>query len=304
MPHASGEMNPRFFREFYVYDLYSGEHMVFCSASEYKKKKAEDLFHTLSEEEYREWVSYLKSYQMTPAVADCCLGRVLLLPYLMPSASVAIVLVPDMKGSDLLKLAKRDARELVFLGEELRQAPMGRLHDGDGTLKERYERLMCAIERCYAHSEFGAREVPSEIGEILADRVEALSEFLQSPIRWWEKRRIMNYGEVDEGLFLAYVTVILTLAKNEPKLREAIFTLEERSYGCSVSIMLNGMIRPTHRPDDFFWMDSLAYKKRMLLELTRLPDGWYVRFSPMSRDWSYLGLKQNFQYDYGTEGEN
>lgn len=288
-----------FFREYYVYDLDHAGKLVFCSASAYRREMAENLFDTFEEEERQEWVEYLKSYQMIPAIADSCLGAVVVLPYLMPSSSLAMVVVPQMKRSDLMKLALRDSRSPILLGENIRSVPKGRLHDAKGHLTEKYENFMEQVERCYGHAEFGSHGIPCEIGGILSDRVEAISRFLDVPISWRTRTKVMNYGEVDEGLFLAYVTVILTMAKDEPSLSGAVFSLEERSYGCSVSVMLDGMRRGRKHPEDLFWMDHLASKKRIVFELTKLPDGLFLKFSPMSRDWSYLGLKQDIQYNDG-----
>ncbi len=293
----------RFFREYYVYDLDQAGKLIFCCASEHRRKRAEPLFASLEEEDRGEWYEYLKSYQMLPAVAECCLGTVLVLPYLMPSASLAMVVVPDLKKSDFIKLALRDPRAPILLGKGLRSASLGRLHDAEGELTRAYEELMDMIERCYGHAEFGAHSVPCEIGGVLADRVEFLSRFLGFPISWRVRTKVINYGEVDEGLFLAYVTVILTMAKQDPTLKQAVFSLEERSYGCSVSVMLNGMKRGKKHPEDLFWMDHLASKKRVLFELTPLPNGLFLKFSPMSMDWSYLGLKQDIQYDDGSRDE-
>ncbi|MBR2354278.1 MAG: hypothetical protein IKA76_07255 [Clostridia bacterium] len=287
-----------FFREYYVYDLANGGRLVFCSASSYKRTQAEGLLESLSAEDRREWEEYLKSYRMIPAIAKTCMGVAVVLPYLMPSASLFMVCIPSIKQSDFCKLALRDPEHPILLGEEMRCASKGRLHDPTGELTERYHAFMKQIERCYGHAEYGARPVPEEIDGILEERIRELSEFLEVPVHISHREKIMNYGEVEEGFFLAYVTMLLTLAKNDLPKGEVSFALEEKSYGCSVSVMLCGWNRIRRVPTDVLWMDYIASKKRILLDVTPLPNGLMIRFSPMSKDWAILGLKQNHAFDW------
>lgn len=290
-----------FMREYYIYDLANNGSLITYAASAYKGKKAEGLFDSLSEEDRREWEEYLKSYRMTPAIADTCMGTAILLPYLMPSSSLVMVCIPRVKRNDLIKLALRDIRQPILLGEGIRSVERGRLHDATGEMKEEYEGFMKQVERCYGNAEYGTLPIPGEVGTLLTQRLQALSELLEYPVHVKCVPKIMNYGEVDVGYFLAYCTVMISMAKMDLPAGEAEFTLEEKTYGCSVSLMLSGWKRIQRTPKDVLWMDSIASRKRILFEVTLMPEGVFFHFSPMSKDWSYLGLKQEVQFDWGDE---
>ena len=286
------------FKEYYVYDFAYGGRMVFCSASDYKKKKAARLAYDLSESERREWETYLKSYQMTPAVAETSMGVALVLPYMMPSSTLAMVCIPKIKSDSFRKLAMRDPRKPILLGEQMRNAQKGRLHDADGELKHAYEMLMGRIEAAYASAEYGAHTVPCEMGGALAERLCRISELLGYPVCIARQDSVTDYGELDEGVFMSCVSALLTLGKTDVPLGVAEFTIEQKSYGCSVSMLLRGWRRVRRTPHDLIWMDRLAGRKRLFLDFTVTEEGLWLCFSPMNKDLSYLGLKQNRPLDW------
>ncbi len=292
------EKKQGFLREYYIYDLANNGSLVTYAASAYKGKKAEGLFDALLESDRQEWETYLKSYCMTPAIADTCMGPAIVLPYLMPAASLVMVCIPRVKRNDLIKLALRDPSQPILLGEGMRSVERGRLHDASGEMREEYGEFMKLVRLGYGNAVYGTLPIPGDVGGLLCERLQALSRLLDYPVRIKCASRIMNYGEVDVGYFLAYLTVMLSMAKMDLPEGEVAVTLEEKSYGCSVSVMLSGWKRIQRTPTDVLWMDVIASRKRILFEVTVMPDGVFFHFSPMSKDWSYLGLKQDVRFDW------
>ena len=187
-------------------------------------------------------------------------GEFVFLPYLMPSSSIGIA-VKSNSESNASAVAKK----------------------------------LCALKRIEMNGEF-----PRDITAILRERISLMAKLAGVRVCIDMGREpVVDFGFFEEGIFRAFVFLSLLFARRASETRgeDISVTMNER-----LGMILTASFSIYPQNDGFFpeltVLRSLAMRKNIYFDCAA--DGKSISFSisPVTKDWSKLGLKQDDFFDW------
>ncbi len=284
--------------DIYVYDLADGGRMVASRSSHIGGGRGEHLMEGLQDRIRRELKQYFFSYTSVPLLMDTPLGTALMIPSLAPAASLGIAVVPELPRNTLIKFCASQKFGMFQLEESLSDPVKERSFKYEE--KEKIFRRLCSeLNGCFGDLENSGKTREESflkenqmIQRWLLKKLGAISNFVGCPVRLTGCDCIRSFGEFDRALYVAFLLGMLSLVREKGSDRTAEVSIESHSYGCAVSLrfeLLDAMLLPDIR--EVMVMESIANRKNMLFERSVTGNTVCVRFVPVNRDWSYLGIK-------------
>lgn len=291
----------KFFSDLWMVNLQEGANIVACRAPWERNTVGRNFSEMLEKEEYERLSAYLMSYEMKPRVSETLDGQILIvIPSLMPSATLAVVLVPQIERKILLRfLAKRSGIALCW-NERLAEEASGRMPGGVAKEEEALGRLVWEIEALSFSALAPSRRAKNaRIDEFLKRRVGVLSELAGCEVTIGEWKELRNSESFDFGMFTSYLLLSLLMFRTAAHRRCAVVGMEE-GVGENERY-LTVCADCEELGDGLSWeigtLETLT-EDRLMLFGTRYRDGTLLlRMIPRRIDVSYLGLKasQRFQ---------
>lgn len=278
-----------FVSDLWVVDWRDGARIVACRSSWAQNTVGQDFLRLLTREESERLSAALFSYDMKPIVTETVDGQILIvLPSLMPSNTVATVIVPRLERQMLLRfLAKRSG--IVFdWNDALFAEASGRLPGKVGKYEKELNSLLFEIQ-CL---DFWAlspsrRSERQRLDGFLKKRVKALSTLTGCTVRWETTEQITDSESFDFGAVTNFLLVALLICRRTALDRCAEIGWDgERVY---VSFLCEGI------SDDFIWgsesLDAHAEERRMHFGKEARGRRICLSLVPRVLEVSYLGLK-------------
>ena len=287
----------RFCEKLYIFELMGARRIITSRAPQSQRFVGESPLDWLPEEERREVARYLVSYSQIPFLTVCDKGTLLFLPHLAPSNSLGAVMLFDMSAGDILRLADEIGVE-ISLADSLENKGVKR-SVMRVALKKKLEDLgavVSDISDCFGGLQ-DKKEIPRDLTHVLQKRINCLSYLVGCPVCLNMKTSVYNdYGDFDEGLFVAFTLVMLMLARRISVTRGADITLdfgERLGTVISVDIPIDKSV--LDRGDDLwneiFALKGIAKRKNMFFDCSVGDSAVYACIAPANKDWSILGLK-------------
>ena len=291
-PRAEEWMVKRHLGDLYIFDLAVDCRMVSWRAPEGKRVKEESFSAWLEPQEREALHGYLTGYGENAILLKTRYGAAMLLPMPVPAASLFAVFVPTLPERKWLPLAASgrygDFRVDVSCASEA--GGRGRR----GTEEEKDFVTLCnELSVCFDGLVYPKRVEPgSRIDDMLCERLWALSSFVGCPVRLLRCDAIRDCGEFDFSLYTAFLLVCLCMVRRYADDRTAEVALEAHRYGGAVALRFSAPgLLSVHGIREIATLESIAERKNMLFERSAEEGTLSLRFSPMNKDWSYLGLK-------------
>lgn len=292
-PRAEEWMCKRHLGDLYVFDLAVDCRMVSWRAPEGKRVKEECFSAWLEPREREALPGYLTGYGENAILLRTRYGAAMLLPMPAPAASLFAVFVPSLPERKWLPLAA-SGRYGDFRVDGSCAAEAGKR--GCRVTEEEEEDFGTFCDELFACFEGLVSpkrvEPGSRIDDRLCGRLWALSSFVGCPVRLIRCDVIRDFGEFDFSLYTAFLLVCLCMVRRYADDRTAEVALEAHRYGGAVALRFSASgLRSANDVREIATLESIAERKNMLFERSAAGGTVSLRFSPMNKDWSYLGLK-------------
>ena len=278
--------------DLYVFDLAVDCRMVSWRAPEGKRVKEECFSAWLELREREALPGYLTGYGENAILLKARYGAVMLLPMPAPAASLFAVFMPALPEQKWLPLAA-SGRYGDFCVDVSCASEAGKRGRRGTEEEEDFVTLCNELSACFDGLVYPQRVEPgSRIDDRLCERLWALSSFVGCPVRLLRCDAIRNFGEFDFSLYTAFLLVCLCMVRRYADDRTAEVALEAHRYGGAVALRFSASgLLSVQGIREIATLESIAERKNMLFERSVEAGTLSLRFSPMNKDWSYLGLK-------------
>lgn len=274
-----------------LFDLARGCRIVVPCADKAYKRMGETIYDIMSIDEAEELRRYLLEYGELPMAVSTVFGIAIAIPWLAPSSSLGMLLFPYVGGAELCRVAKRKGWRLKLSASV---SAMGLRSSKRSYAEEdtcmRYWELMHEALMPYS-SLNNERLLSGDITAVLEERVYALSYYTCCPVGLVCHDAVEEFGTLDFPLFTAFVLVFMMCARIVSGRSEISAAFEENSVGTVIRMSFTVAKKRGSRiigVDDF---RAIAMRKNLFFEYIAGDGVAHVRFSPISPDWSLLGLK-------------
>ena len=276
----------------FVFDVFDDGMLVAARAPESKRPQVESIRARMDLTTWDELRAHLLSYSPLPMVVDSTWGTGVVLPWLVPSASLGVLCVPNIPRDVLIRLAKSGVcGEFVMASSTADvRARMGKKTDA---YLPTFQAWIDGLRETFACMTFPEeRDVREPINTALGEQMLRLSRYVGCPIAQNDHGAVMSYGDFEYPLFTAFVLMVLCLARRVAIDRSAVFSLGMTSFGGTVSVTLaKGEGQNVEDMQELITLRALAERKNMPFSYAEADSLLCIRFSPVSKDWSYLELK-------------
>ncbi len=276
----------------YVFDLFDDGMLIAARAPEAKRPRVESIREHLDMVTWDELRAHLLSYSPLPMVVDSAWGTGIVLPALAPDASFGVLCVPNIPRDILIRLAKSGLCGEFALASSTAdiRARMGKRTDAYLPIFRAWtEELEAAFEPLILPRE---RDVREPMNALLGERMLRLSRYVGCPITQNDHGALVNYGDFEYPLFAAFFLTVLCLARRVATDRSAELSLGMTAFGGTVSVtMAKREDVKTEDIQELITLRALAERKNMPFHYVEEDGLLCIRFSPVSKDWSYLELK-------------
>lgn len=276
----------------YLFDLFDNGRIIASRAPFSQSPQGESICEYLSPVTFDEVRAHLLSYSSLPMVVDSTLGTGMVFPVLTPASSLGIFCVSNLPRDLFIRLAKtEESEEFVFASttSDIR----ARASKRTAAYREGFEEWITAVRGAFEGEDLKIALPPNAtLNDILGEHALRLSRYLGCPITWSERGCVMNYGDFDYPLFVAFAAALLCLARRISADRSAQITLGTTGFGGTVSVrMLKREGSLAEQMQELLSLRALAERKNILFDYAEDDAFLAVRFSPVNKDWSYLELK-------------
>lgn len=290
----------RFPSDLWVVNLREGANIVACRAPWERNAVGRNFSELLSEEERSRLLAYLMSYEMKPTVSETVNGQILIvIPSLMPSSTLAVVLVPQIDRKILLRfLAKRSGIDFVW-NEALAVEASGRLPGNVVKYEEDLGRLLWEIEALSFDSLAPSRKGKEDrIDGFLKKRVGVLSELAGCEVALGEWKTVRDSESFDFGIFTAFLLLSLLLFRTSAYDRSAVVGIAEGVGEDDRFLTVSAECEECQ--DALSWeietLETLTEERLMLFGTNYGAGQLCLRIIPRRIDVSYLGLKAELKF--------
>ena len=252
----------------------------------------------LSEEKWSELSRHLLSYDSRAMVLDSELGIFVIFPQLMPSSAMGLAWLPGTPRTMTLRFLFRQKLIGIAWNGTLAEEGKGRFsavmkRQSEGP-EEELGRIVCAIEGLWIDN----LRTRKRVDQALADRLTCVSKLVGCPTRLIRQDSIIAGGEFDMGLATLFLLLSLLLCREYSLDRCAEISFEEHTYGGAIAIRIPLVEKETLTCWEYLSLAVLAERYRMLFEKSENEEALFLRFAPIRRDWSLLGLKAEPEFDW------
>ena len=276
----------------YLFDLYDDGMLIASRAPAGKSPQSESIRSYFDLATWDEIRNYLLSYPTQPMVADSRLGTGIVIPSLTPSSSLGLFCVPNLPRDLLIRLAKlglcgefvctASTADIRARRSKRTEACLPNFEEWTARLHDAFYDLMLPINR----------DFHQPINACLHDRMLSLARYVGCPITWDDRGEIVSYGDFDYPLFVSFFLTILCLARRVATDRSVCATLGMTAFGGTVSLtMAKREELCAEEMQELLSLRAIAERKNILFDYTEEQGMLCIRFSPVSKDWSYLELK-------------
>ena len=278
-----------FVSDLWVVDVRSGARIVACRSPWAQSTVGQDFSAMLSKEELARVTAALMSYATMPVVSETVDGQILLiLPSLMPSSTMALVLVPSLERKMLLRfLLKRSGMDLDW-NDTLFEEASGRLPGKASSYKDDLELLLLELKTLASFSLTpDLRSKSRRFGSFLKKRVEAISALTGCEVSWDETEPMVDSESFDFGMATAFLLISLLICRTTAQDRAA-------RVGWSDDTLRVGFLFE-ETSNDLLWgrdaLDACAEERQMPFATTHREGYLYLSMKPRRLEFSYLGIK-------------
>ena len=276
----------------YIFDAFEDGMLVASRAPAANSPQAESIRAYLDLVTWEEMRTHLLSYSPLPMVIDSRLGTGIVIPTLAPAASLGVLCIPDLPRDLLIRLAKSGvcgAFAFARSTSDIRARMSKRTTQAQPT----FEAWMARVREIFYDFEAIDIQEPSKpIHEPLCRYIESLSCYLGCPLHVRVRKEIVSYGELDMPLLVAILLNVICLARRVATDRRAEIVLDMTSFGATIGVtMAKREECVTAELQELLSMLALAERKNILFDYAESEGMLGIRFSPVSKDWSYLELK-------------
>ena len=276
----------------YLFDLYDDGMLIASRAPACKSPQSESARAYFDPVTWDEIRSHLLSYSMLPMVVDSRLGTGVVLPTLAPAASFGILCIPDIPRDLLIRLTKSGmCGEFVCASSttDIR----ARMSKRTNACMKDFEAWMSHLKKAfYDLSLPDGRDVRKPINALLHDRMLEVARYVGCPITWNDRTELISYGDFDYPLFVAFFLTVLCLARRVATDRSVCATVGMTSFGGTVSVtMAKREELRVEEMQELLCLRGIAERKIILFDYAEENGMLCIRFSPVTKDWSYLELK-------------
>ena len=295
---AEDIMRRIFCDDVYVFDMSLDGKIITFRAPHERSRMGESFLGYLSPEHREELRRYLFSYDMTPRVIDTLIGIAIIIPALMPSATLGIAVVPSIKRETLLRLLGRLDACSTWIPDELVGECTGRMTADMKRYLGYVGKLVRDIEGCFLEKDDNINIPGALMNGRLEEKLIRLSDFVGCPVTVGIRHDIENRGKFDTGLYNAYVLVMLFFVRRISRKREATVHFEMGERCPYIEVVVESTDFDVKASSEYMWIRSVADKNNMVFHSIDQSDRVLISFSPIIGDWSKLCLKSRELYSW------
>ncbi len=281
--------------DLWVVNLREGARIVACRAPWERNTVGENFSERFSEESFAKISEYLFSYEMEPMVTETLEGKiVIVIPSLMPSSTLAVVLLPQIDRKILLRfLAKRSGIDFAW-DDSLTSEAEGRMPGNVVNYEEELRRLLWEIEMLSFSALSPLRRGEScRIDGFLKKRIQGISELAGCEVTLGEWRKICNSESFDFGVFTAFLLLSLLFCRTVAHSRCAEIGIADGTDEEDAFLTVRAQCEEIS--EALSWelgtLESMTEERLMLFETNYSEGQFRLKIIPRRIDVSYLGLK-------------
>jgi hypothetical protein len=269
---------------FAIVDLSTGGRIL-SSVCNIKKSSEAYGFDIMSDFE-AELNKALFSYESRPILLSDKESFAFVVTGFTASSGMYLTAIPDISPRSVAFAIKNKILGDVFVLGELPEFTRvsKRMKEEAQILKE----WLCSLESC-----FGAcnENYSSVFDKLLRDRILNIARYVGVNARIVTVEELSGKENFDFGLFLAFVTVMLMLARVRSRDNFAMISIGEDSHGMFVSIDFSFDGQDPRYDRELLVFKGMADRKRVLFEAIEKDEVISVKCSPIIEDWSLLEVK-------------
>ena len=276
----------------YLFDLYDDGMLIASRAPACKSPQSESICTYFEPTVWDEIRTHLLSYSMLPMVVDSRLGTGIVLPTLVPTASLGILCIPDIPRDLLIRLAKSGACGEFVCASSTSDIRARMSKRTNARMKDFEAWMSCLKQVFYDLSLPESRDVRKPINALLHDRMLEAARYVGCPITWQDRSDLVSYGDFDYPLFVAFFVTVLCLTRRVASDRSVCVSLGMTSFGGTISVtMAKREELRVEEMQELLCLRGIAERKNILFDYAEEEGTLCIRLSPVSKDWSYLELK-------------
>lgn len=237
---------------------------------------------------------FLRSYDNRIMLCELQGSAALVVPSIYPSSSLALALVFDSERiglCEILRLLKREEYGKDFIVSKKINGDPARMSDALRQRSEIFYSFCDELRECFGDL-IGLRRAMDI--QILCDRALRISRLVGCPVTFERsKEDIGNVARTDLSLFCAFLLTFLLSARFRAPDRRASFSVEASSEAAMLTVRFESS-EPMSISNEILVWERLAADRNMHFEYLCDGKDFSVSFHPLRRDWSYLGIKQDF----------
>lgn len=275
--------------DIYVFDMADFCRIVTARELHKDRNMGESIYDIMTQEGIYEMLEYSKTYTDIPMLVKTAYGPALLIPSIVPSTSLLVLSYISVGGENLYKYCKDNGASVRY-SSELDTAGINADFEMPDAVSRYCERYLQRIENAFKNVASG-KLLSGDITLLLEERIYALSYYAGCSVSILCEEPIIAYGEFDFSMFVAFVFALMLTARRFSNKKEMALTLENKSYGTAILVSMATQGNKVYDSDELRVINAIADKRRRFFE--HMCDDFisHIRFSPVSKDWSYLEIK-------------
>lgn len=250
----------------------------------------------------RELAAFLRSYDNRFMLCELKGRAAIVVPSMYPSSSLALVLIFDDERytlSEILRILESSPiADILVLSKQI-SAPPARMTDALRKKNERVCELCFELRACFIDALSSENGGGEPVGlESLRRGTLGLSRLIGVPVSFGESEDAQDgsgFDRTDLPLFYSFLLTFLLSARSRAPKRRADVTVGQQSRAAMLTVCFDSD-GPMSLSNEILVWERLASDRNMYFEYYCEGSRLSVSFHPLRRDWSYLGLKQDFEY--------